>query len=110
MYLMDVRTVRKCLSKFKELNCNAASVTTTLTTATTIFTTSITANNNNNNNNLAPSIIVVKVGFFSDVWLTVDRNSVWIRITNKKSLFVFLISLVIVSQHGSGNHVPIIRS
>ena len=46
----------------------------------------------------------------SDMWLTVHRNSVWIRKTNWMSLFVFFISLLIVSQHVSGNHVPIIRS
>ena len=36
-------------------------------------------------------------------------HSVWIRITNWMSLFVFFISLIIVAQHVSGNHVPIIR-
>ena len=46
----------------------------------------------------------------SDVWLTVHRNSVWIRKTNYMSLFVFFISLLIVAQHVSGKHVPIIRS
>ena len=46
----------------------------------------------------------------SDVWLTVHRNSVWIRKTNCMPLFVFFISLLIVAQHVSGNHVPIIRS
>ena len=45
-----------------------------------------------------------------DVWFTVHRNSVWIRKTNYMSLFVFLLSLLIVAQHVSGNHVPIIRS
>ena len=35
---------------------------------------------------------------------------VWIRKTNYMSLFVFFISLLIVAQHVSGNHVPIIRS
>ena len=44
----------------------------------------------------------------SDVWLTVHRNSVWIRKTNWMSLFVFFISFIIVAQHVSGNHVPII--
>ena len=34
-----------------------------------------------------------------DVWLTVHRNSVWIRKTNWMSLFVFFISLLIVPQH-----------
>ena len=46
----------------------------------------------------------------SDVWLTVHRNSVWIRKNNQMSLFVFFISLKIVAQHVSGNHVLIIRS
>ena len=35
---------------------------------------------------------------------------VWIRKTNLMTLFVFFISLLIVAQHVSGNHVPIIRS
>ena len=34
----------------------------------------------------------------------------WIRKTNQMSLFVFFISLLIVAQHVSGNHVPIISS
>ena len=34
----------------------------------------------------------------------------WIRKTNQMSLFVYFISLLIVAQHVSGNHVPIIRS
>ena len=51
-----------------------------------------------------------KCVILSDVWLTVHRNSVWIRKTNKMSLFVFFISLLIVAQHVSGNHVRIIRS
>ena len=46
----------------------------------------------------------------SDVWLTVHRNSLWIRKPNQMSLFVFFITLLIVAQHVSGNHVPIIRS
>ena len=47
--------------------------------------------------------------YSSDVWLSVRRNSVWIRKTSWMSLFVFFISLLIVAQHVSGNHVPIIR-
>jgi len=39
-----------------------------------------------------------------------NSRTVWIRKTNKMSLFVFFISLLIVAQHVSGNHVPIIRS
>ena len=35
---------------------------------------------------------------------------VWIRKTKQMSLFVFFISLLIVAQHVSGNHVPFIRS
>jgi len=46
----------------------------------------------------------------SDVWLTVHRNSVWIRKTNWMSLFVLFISLPIVAQYVSGNYVCIIRS
>ena len=47
--------------------------------------------------------------WISDVWLTVHRNSMWIR---KKIdvIFVFFISLLIVAQHVSGSHVPIVRS
>ena len=48
--------------------------------------------------------------FNAGVWLTMHRNSVWIRKTNQMSLFVFFISLLIVAQHVSGNHIPIIRS
>ena len=51
-----------------------------------------------------------RLNYNFDVWLTVHRNSVWIRKTNYMSLFVFFISLLIVAQHVSGNHVPIIRS
>ena len=36
--------------------------------------------------------------------------TVWIRKTNWMSHFVFFISPLIVAQHVSGNHVPIIRS
>jgi hypothetical protein len=39
-----------------------------------------------------------------------DSSSVWIRKTNWMSLFVLFISLLLVAQHVSGNHVPIIRS
>ena len=35
---------------------------------------------------------------------------VWIRKINQISLFVLFISLLIVAQHVSGNHVLIIRS
>ena len=37
-------------------------------------------------------------------------HEVWIRKINYMSLFLFFISLLIVAQHVSGNHVPIIRS
>ena len=58
-----------------------------------------------------PSIgISINKKYGSDVRLTAHRNSVWIRETNQMSLFVFFISLLIVAQHVSGNHVPIIRS
>ena len=43
----------------------------------------------------------------SDVWLTVHRNSVRKRKTNYMSLSVFFISLLIVVQHVSGNHVQL---
>ena len=49
---------------------------------------------------------------FSDVWLTLHRNSIWIR----KQLLVdvtFVLSFISplqVAQHVSGNHVPIFRS
>jgi hypothetical protein len=46
----------------------------------------------------------------SDVWLTVHRNSVWIKKNQLDVTFVFFISLPIAAQHVSGNHVPIIRS
>ena len=39
-----------------------------------------------------------------------NLQEVWIRKTNYMSLFVFFISLLIVAQHVSDNHVPIIRS
>ena len=45
----------------------------------------------------------------SDIMET-DSSSVWIRKTNWMSLFVLFISLLIVAQHVSGKHVPIIRS
>ena len=59
---------------------------------------------------LVDLVFAEKAALKSDVWLTVRRNSVWIRKTNLMSLFVFFISLLIVSQHVSGNHVSIIRS
>ena len=45
----------------------------------------------------------------SDVWLTVHRNSLWIR-NQLDVTFVFFISLLQVAQHVLGNHVPIFRS
>ena len=51
-----------------------------------------------------------KSSYKSDLWLTVHRNSVWIRKTIYMSRFVFFIFLLIVAQHVSDNHVPIIRS
>jgi len=47
---------------------------------------------------------------FIDVWLTMHRNSVWIRKNQLDVTFVFFISLLLVAQHVSGNNVPIIRS
>ena len=46
----------------------------------------------------------------SDVWLTVHRNSVWIKKNQLDVICVFFISLLLVAQHVSGNHVSIIRS
>jgi len=43
-------------------------------------------------------------------WFQTAYNLVSIRKTNYMSLFVFFISLLIVAQHVSGNHVPIIRN
>ena len=40
----------------------------------------------------------------------ISLSTVWIRETNYMSLSVFFISLLIVAQHVSGNHVPIISS
>ena len=54
-----------------------------------------------------PGIVKFKVSFVVNmkiVLLSVDKK------TNKMSLFVLFISLLIVAQHVSGNHVPIIRS
>ena len=44
------------------------------------------------------------------MWLTVRCNSVWIKKNQLNVTFVFFISLLLVAQHVSGNHVPIIRS
>ena len=46
----------------------------------------------------------------SDVWLTVHRNSVWIRSQLDVTFVLSFISLLQVAQHVSGNHVPIFRS
>ena len=46
----------------------------------------------------------------SDVWLAVHRNSVRDKKNQLDVNFVFFISLLIVAQLVSGNHVPIIRS
>jgi hypothetical protein len=40
----------------------------------------------------------------------VDEKEVWIKKTTRCHFFVFFISLLLVAQHVSGNHVPIIRS
>jgi len=42
--------------------------------------------------------------------LTVHRDSVWIKKNQLDVTFVLFISLLIVAQHVSGNHVPISRS
>ena len=50
----------------------------------------------------------------SDVWLTVHRDSVWIRnqldVTFVLSFVLSFVSPLQVSLHVSGNHVPIFRS
>ena len=46
----------------------------------------------------------------SDVWLTVYRNSVWIRNQLDVTYVLSYISPLQVAQHVSGNHVSIIRS
>ena len=46
----------------------------------------------------------------SDVWLTVHRNSVWIRNQLDVAFVLSFISLLQIAQHVSGNHVPIFRS
>jgi hypothetical protein len=46
----------------------------------------------------------------SDVWLTVHRNSVWIRNHLDVTFVLSFISLLQIAQHVSGNHVPIFRS
>ena len=43
------------------------------------------------------------------MWLTVHRNSMWIRNQLVVTFVLFVISLLI-TQHVSGNHVPIVRS
>jgi len=45
-----------------------------------------------------------------DVWLTVHRNSVWIRNQIDVTFVLSFISLLQVAQHVSGNHVPIFKS
>jgi len=46
----------------------------------------------------------------SDMWLTVHRNSVWIRNQLDVSFVLSFISPLQVAQHVLGNHVPIFRS
>jgi len=46
----------------------------------------------------------------TDVWLTVHRNSVWIRNQLDVTFVLSFISPLQVAQHVSGNHVPIFRS
>jgi len=46
----------------------------------------------------------------SDVWLTVHRNSVWIRNQLDVIFVLSFISPLQVAQHVSGNHLPIFRS
>ena len=44
------------------------------------------------------------------MWLTVHRNSVWIRNQQDVTFVLPFISLLQVAQHVSGNHVPSFRS
>ena len=53
---------------------------------------------------------VVLLGAFANFGESRLSDIVWIRKTNWMSLFVFFITLLIVAQHVSCNHVPIIRS
>ena len=46
----------------------------------------------------------------SDVWLTVHRNLVWMRNQLDVTYVLAFISPLQISQHVSGNHVPIFRS
>ena len=46
----------------------------------------------------------------SDVLLTVQRNSVWIRNQLDVTFFLFFISPLQVAQHVSRNHMTIFRS
>ena len=46
----------------------------------------------------------------SDMWLTMNRNSVWVRNELDVTYVLSFISLLHVAQHVSVNHVPIFRS
>ena len=46
----------------------------------------------------------------SNVWLTLHRNSVWIRNQLHVTFVLSFISPLQVAQHVSGNYVPIFRS
>jgi len=48
--------------------------------------------------------------YLTDVWLTVHRNSVWIRNQLDVTFVLSFISPLQVPQHVSGIHVPIFRS
>ena len=54
--------------------------------------------------------IILTELYESDVWLTVHRNSVWIRKQLDVTFVLSFISPLQVAQHVSGNHVPIFRS
>ena len=61
--------------------------------------------------NMTPTYqTLTNIGTSQDETHLRGKISVWIRKTNWMSLFVFFISLLIVAQHVSGNHVPIFRS
>jgi len=61
-------------------------------------------NNNNNNNNKTRNTFLIDIAVLNTHNLSVDKKN-QLDVT-----FVFFISLLLVAQHVSGNHVPVIRS
>jgi len=49
-------------------------------------------------------------GLVTDVWVTVHRNSVWVRNQLDVTYVLSFITPLQVAQHVSGNHVPIFKS